>query len=86
MSQKPLLWQIASHLMTEIKPLGTAHPTCERCGQPLKIEILGEPDPDIPGDITQIHFKLPARHACRLPSGNRAQGIPADGNNFSRTR
>jgi hypothetical protein len=48
--------------------LGTARPTCERCGQELEIEILGTPAADEPGDITQVQFKLPARHACRRPA------------------
>jgi hypothetical protein len=50
------------------KHLGTARPTCERCGHELEIEILGTPATDEPGDTTQIHFKLPARHTCRRPA------------------
>jgi hypothetical protein len=47
------------------KHLGTAHPTCDRCGKQLKIELEGVVDPDTPGDITQINFRMPASHACR---------------------
>lgn len=63
-------WAVVSPGMTPLELLGKAHPTCEKCGRRhdnRSIEILGEPDPDTPGDYTQITFRLPARHVCRAP-------------------
>jgi hypothetical protein len=59
------------------KHLGTAHPTCDRCGQELEIGILGHPDPTDPTghDITQVTFKLPARHSCRRPTSDGSSRI-----------
>lgn len=67
-----VVWAVTSPPMT---PLGTARTTCERCGHPLEIQILGDRDPDDPDDYTQLHFKMPARHACRL---NRPDDVTAD--------
>lgn len=56
-------------------PLGTAHPTCDHCGEPLgDLKIFGRPVDELTGDIDQITFQLPVavdrythqpRHKCR---------------------